>query len=87
MKPEDTKAWTLPPKSLVLYRRGEQWRFAVHNEAGVMGGGLGAEFRGASPEAAQAELVRRIVEWTGLTYAVDWTEGEPGWWHANMRIG
>lgn len=78
------KPWTAPARSLVLLRRDSRWRFAIYNEAGIVDGALDDVPVDAAPEAAQARLVDKVVELTGLKYEVQWSSGELDTWAAEV---
>jgi len=77
------KPWTAPAKELVLYRDGDGWRFAVANESGIMDGRLSVNH--TAEVDAQADLLARVEESTGLRYSAKWRLDKPGWWSAALR--
>jgi hypothetical protein len=80
----DDKPWTAPARSLVLYCPKGQWRFAIYNEAGVVDGVLSDLSATVSPDEAQAVLLNRVQEDTGLTYLATWRQDKPDWWSADL---
>jgi hypothetical protein len=71
------------PRTLVLYRTPERWRFALYFEGagGVLDGALDRPAPDGEPGAAQAALHRRAEELTHRELEVRWQPGgEPDWW-------
>jgi hypothetical protein len=79
-----SKPWTAPAHSLVLWRTGPRWRYAIHSEAGILDGGLGELRHEAQIDDAQTDLLRTVQEATGLVYAAIWTMDRPEWWSAEL---
>ncbi|MEV8529462.1 hypothetical protein AB0451_35955 [Streptomyces sp. NPDC052000] len=69
------------PKTLVLYRTPNQWRFALHFEAPTAHGALDHPAPSCEPETAQAALHRRAEELTHRELEVSWQPtDQPDWW-------
>lgn len=70
------------PKTLVLYRTPEQWRFAVHLAAGgIFDGYLGEPDSHCEPALAQVALEQRAGELSGRVLRVLWRAADkPDWW-------
>ena len=79
-----TQPWTAPARSVVLWRAGHRWRYAIHSEAGIFDGGLGDLDEQASADEAQMTLLGRIRDSTGLTYAATWSLDRADWWSAEL---
>ena len=77
--------WTARANALVLYSPEGRWRFAVYNEVGVMDGALDLPVD-ATVGDAQAALLARVQEDTGLRYEANWTQDGKGWWTAELRV-
>ena len=78
------KPWTAPARTLVVYRTERGWRFAIYNEAGILDGGLPDVPTDASPELAQADLLRKVEEESERTYVASWSSDKPDWWYADL---
>ncbi|MFE4977681.1 hypothetical protein ACFRAR_36930 [Kitasatospora sp. NPDC056651] len=71
------------PKTLVLYRTPDRWRFAVYFEApgGIADGFLDRPAPTCEPEPAQAALHLRAEELTHRELEVSWQPTDrPDWW-------
>lgn len=71
------------PKTLVLYRTPDRWRFAIYFEApgGTADGALDHPAPSGEPETAQAALHRRAEELTHRQLEVSWQPTDrPDWW-------
>ena len=80
------KGW-IEPKSVVLYRTPEKWRWmATDAKGGMLDGGLKETPPDAPVEEAQAELLSTL-SWLGETpLEADWRPADqPDCWHGDVR--
>jgi hypothetical protein len=83
---DTTKPWTAPTRSVVLFQADTEWRFAIHNDAGILDGALRDVPATATPDEAQASRVTKVVTDTGLEYEVKWSADKPDWWSAELTV-
>ncbi|MEV7778476.1 hypothetical protein [Kitasatospora sp. NPDC088351] len=79
------------PRTLVLYRTPDRWRYAVYfeNPRGIADGALDRPAVSCEPETAQAAMRLKAAELTCRELDVDWAAtDQPGWWTgAVTRVG
>ena len=79
------KPWAARARALVLYCPTDQWRYAIYNDEGIIDGALLDVSPDADPADAQATLLRKVEEITGLHYAANWKQDKPRWWSAALE--
>jgi hypothetical protein len=81
----DSKPWTARAKSVVLFETDVGWRFAVHNEAGILDGRL-SEVTTSDPMIAKAHMMGLLHSTSRYLYEATWTSDKPGWWSAELVV-
>jgi hypothetical protein len=65
---DPAKPWTAPVTSLVMYRDGSRWRFALNSESGIIDGSLIDLDEGATLDVAQDALIREVEDTNRICY-------------------
>jgi hypothetical protein len=73
-----------PPLAASLYNPKNEWRCAIHNDAGIKDRVLRGVSPEIPPEEAQSLLLHQVEEQTGQRYDATWTQDKPHWWSAEL---
>ncbi|MBB4986732.1 MULTISPECIES: hypothetical protein [Streptomyces] len=69
------------PKTFVLYRTPDVWRFAVYCAGGIVDGYLDQPGAGSEPGEARTAAHAKAEELVGRPLTISWEESDkPGWW-------
>ena len=69
------------PKSFVLYRTPDVWRYAMYFSGAIVDGYLAQPSAGSEPGEAQTAAHDKAEELAGRPLTISWeASGEPGWW-------
>ncbi|MFF7436651.1 hypothetical protein [Streptomyces sp. NPDC008122] len=69
------------PKSFVLYRTSDAWRYAMYFSGAIVNGYLAQPSSGNEPGKAQTAAHGKAEELAGRPLTISWeASGEPGWW-------
>ncbi|MFD6363670.1 hypothetical protein ACFWFX_28080 [Streptomyces roseolus] len=69
------------PKTFVLYRTPDVWRFAMYFSGAIIDGYLAQPSADSEPGAAQSAAQGKAEDLAGRPLTISWeSSDEPGWW-------
>ncbi len=74
------------PVRFVVYPAGQDWRYAVYMEQGIVDGRVQSVHGGDRAAQAKAALTELVESWSGTSLRVIWSLGDqPDWWTGDVE--